>query len=207
MNLPRYILLPLLATTLAHGQAAPLGNTSDLPNLPEPLVRSVYTQVLARHPLGTPEGEDKKIFAPYLSKGLLHRFDLADACFEDWIRQHPEPHLKPDFGWFEDGLFTGGSERANPRSFEIERTESEKDGSFQVVVRLTWEEPPDKEIWRVAVVVVQENGRLVVDNVIFLKDKDLAVEYRLSESLTHGCKGSHWVGYGEQRSSRKPPQK
>jgi hypothetical protein len=113
--------------------------------------------------------------------------------------------LKPPF--LEDGLFTGANERAEPRSFEIERTESEKDGSFQVVVRLTWEEPPDKEIWRVAVVVVQENGRLVVDNVIFLKDKDLAVEYRLSESLTHGCKGSHWVGYGEQRSSRKPPQK
>ena len=42
-----------------------------------------------------------KIFAPYLSKTLLHRIDLAHACSRDWNRQHPDPNVKPEVAWFE----------------------------------------------------------------------------------------------------------
>lgn len=49
-----------------------------------------------------------------------------------------------------------------------------------------------------AAAVVKGNGRFVVDDVIFLKDEEtLDVESRLSETLTAGCNGSHWIGYSK----------
>ena len=75
-------------------------------------------------------------------------------------------------------------------------------------VSLTWGWPlEDTENWQIEVIIVRENGRLVVDDVIYLKDKDLAAEYRLSEYLAAGCDGSHWVGDRDQRNDQKPQQK
>jgi hypothetical protein len=146
-----------------------------------------------------------KIFAPYLSKALLHRIDVAVACAADYDRQYPDPNLKPTFAWLEAGLFSGGDERASPRAFHIERTESEKDGSFRVYVRLTWGEPPERpEIWRVAAIVVKENSHFVIDDVIYLKDETRQeVDSRLSEVLSAGCDGPRWVGHGDHRNDLK----
>jgi hypothetical protein len=209
MNLSRFLLLLLLllATPLALGQAAHKTEPASTANRPEALVQSLYTQVVARHPLGIPEGEDMKIFAPFLSKALLHRIDLANACFEDWNRQYPDPNLKPDFGWFESGLFSGDDEQAEPRTFQIERTESEKDGSFHVYVRLTYGSQPEKPwIWQVAAIVVQENGHFAIDDVIYLKEGpegSRLVDSWLSEYLSAGCDGPRWVGYGNQQNGPK----
>lgn len=39
-----------------------------------------------------PIGADNmRVFAPYLSKALLHRIDLAMACDDDWARQKSRP--------------------------------------------------------------------------------------------------------------------
>jgi hypothetical protein len=191
------------ATIWVLGQPACQSNPYSLPNQPEALVRSLYRQVLARHPLGIPYGADMKVFAPYLSKTLLHRLDLNDACFADWQQQNPDPNLKPPVGMIENGIFSGGDLRAEPQAFHIERTESETDGSFRVYVRLTWGTPPEKPlIWRVAAVVVPETGHFVVDDVLFLKDKDRGVDWRLSEALAAGCDGPRWVGYRDQRSGQ-----
>lgn len=38
-----------------------------------------------------------KVFAPYLSKALLHRIDIAVAGAADYDRQYPDPNLKPPF--------------------------------------------------------------------------------------------------------------
>jgi hypothetical protein len=59
--------------------------------------------------------------------------------------------------------------------------------------------PQNPWIWRVAAIVVQEGGHFVVDDIIFLKDENQDVEYRLSETLATGCDGGRWVGRG------KPP--
>jgi hypothetical protein len=196
MNLLRCIPLLPLAATLALGQPIHQSNPPSLPKQPEALVQSLYRQVVARHPLGIPSGADWKTLAPYLSKALLHRIDVNFACQEDWNRQNPDPNSKPPF--LEDGIFTGSSERAAPRDFHIEKTELEKDGSFHVNVRLTWGTPPGHtETWHVSAVVVRENGGLVVDDVIYLKDEkhEFSVEYRLSEYLSQGCDGPRWVGY------------
>lgn len=175
---------------------------SSLPNQPESLVMNLYQKVIARPPSGIPTGADWKIFAPYMSKTLLHRIDVFLACVADWERQDQERMLKDPFpnkapfGLFESGIFSGGNERTEPRTFHIERTESEKDGSIRVYVRLKWEEKQDKEIWRVAAILVREDGRLVVDDVIYLRDvtRQSSVDYRLSGALSSGCDGPHWVG-------------
>ncbi|MGD0901352.1 MAG: hypothetical protein ABR924_00295 [Terracidiphilus sp.] len=208
MNLSRFLpLLLLLTTPLALGQAARQTRPASPPDRPEALVWSLYQQVVARHPLGIPEGEDMKILAPYLSKALLHRIDLAEACFGDWNRQYPDLNLKPDFAWFESGLFSGDDEQAEPRGFQIERTESQKNGSFRVYVRLTYGSPPVKPwIWQVAAIVVQENGHFAIDDVIYLKEGPEGrrlVDSRLSEYLSQGCDGARWVGYGNQQDGLK----
>jgi hypothetical protein len=204
MNLLRYIILMQLATTVVFGQPARQNNSYPLPNQPEALVRSLYHQVVARHPLGIPSGAEMKVFEPYLSKTLLHRFDSNDACFADWRRQNPDPSLKPPVGLIENGIFSGGNEEAEPRAFLIEKTQSENDGSFRVYVRLTWGSPPEKPwIWHVAAVVVRESGHFVVDDVIYLKDTNRDIDARLSEYLSVGCDGPRWVGYSGQRHELK----
>jgi hypothetical protein len=133
-------------------------------------------------------------FAPYLSKALLHRIDVNDACQDDWARQHPDPNSKPPF--LESGLFSGGDNEAYPRAFHIEKAQTEKDGSFRVYVALTGGIPPDKPShWHVIALVVQKTGHYVVDDVIYVNDGwRNAAESRLSKYLSQDCDGPHWVG-------------
>jgi hypothetical protein len=107
---------------------------------------------------------------------------------------------KAPFGWAESGLFSGADERTAPEAFVIERTESEKDGSVRVYVRLTLSSPPP-ETWEVAAVLVKENGRFAVDDVIYLKDKSDTPDVRLSELLSNGCDGSRWVGSANAKNN------
>ena len=175
-----------------------IGNT--LPNQPEAFVRSLYTQVVARRPVGIPAGVDWKVFAPYLSKALLHRIDLALACGEDWDRQNPDPNLKPEIGWLELGLFSGGDDELELRTFHIERMQSGRDGSVRVYVSLTWGYVPEHP-WtsRVVVTVVRENGHLFIDDVTYLRDAPQNAEWQLSDTLSSGCDGPRWVGFHDSK--------
>lgn len=205
MNLSRCRFLLLFMTPLALCQVAHQTDPASRVDEREALVRSLYQQVLAHQRAGVPKGANMKIFAPYLSKTLLSRIDAARACLGDWLRQNPDPNLKPEFGWLELGLFSGENERANPRTFKILKTEQENDGSFQVFVSLTYSEPPALKMnWQVVAIVVQENGHFAVNDIIYLKDEVLDVESRLSNALTAGCDGPRWVGFGNQQG--KPRQ-
>jgi hypothetical protein len=165
---------------------------------PEAVVRSLYRKVVVRHPIGIPDDAGMKVFAPYLSKGLLHRIDLALACAADWNRRYPDPNLKPEVAWLEAGLFSGDNEQALPRAFHVERTQPEKDGSFRVYVQLTYGSRQSPWIWRVAPILRRENGHFVIEDVIYLKDENRKFDSRLSEYLTLGCDGGHWVGYSDK---------
>jgi hypothetical protein len=204
MNYLRYIFLLQFATILALGQPIRDSNPPSLPNQPEALVRSLYTEVVARHPIGIPQKAEMKIFAPYLSAALHHRIDLFLGCYADWLRQNPDANTKHPFGVFESGLFSGADERSEVQAFQIERTQSRKDGSFRVYVRLTYDDPPGHpQTWRVAAIVVRENGQFVIDDVVYLVDKDIHVESRLSGGLSNQCNGPHWVGDRHQRNDVK----
>ena len=208
MTLLRCIIPFVFAATTALGQLAHQSKPAGVPQEPGEVVRSLYSEVVARHPVGIPKVADMQSFAPYLSKSLLHKIHLAQACEDDYYRRNQNPNLKPDIEWLEFGLFTGGMENAAPRAFHVLATESAKNGSFRVYVELIimYGEPanPEPSVWYVAPIVISEDGQFVVDDVIFLKDySTLKNEFRLSEVLSTGCNGTRWVGHGDQRKDLK----
>ena len=78
---------------------------------------------------------------------------------------------------------------------------------FAVYVSLKREDrPEDTDIWRVAAILVRENGHFAsVDDVIWLKDNPQELEVRLSEYLAQGCDGPHWVGDVDSRYPNEVP--
>jgi hypothetical protein len=170
---------------------------------PGSVVRDLYQQLVVRRPLGIPKGADKAAIWPFLSKGLIRRLDAAQTCEDDYFRQHKGEEGKPRFGWLETGLFSGANERGIPAEAVVERTKPQKDGSFHVYVRLTYKEssetygrtpdPANKFHWHVAAVVISEDGRFVVDDVLLFKDESTKTESRPAVSFP-GCDGSRWIG-------------
>jgi len=145
----RCIALFSLLTLSSFAQAAQQSRPGGLPKRATALVQSLYHQGVLRHPDGLPRGADMNVFNPYLSKSMLHRIEMARACARDWARQDQKRMLMKDqipekapFGWAESGLFSGAAERTEPDAFLIERSDSEKDGSIRVYVKLTLSSPP-----------------------------------------------------------------
>jgi hypothetical protein len=183
----------------------------NLPTQPADLAQSLYTQVVAHAPGGIPDGADWKIFSPYMSNELIHRIDLFNSCVADWDHKYDDPKIpqKAPFGIFESGMFSGSDEKTGPRAFHIDKVEPHEDGTTRVYATLKWwesEKPIDQYhvsaekpySWQVALILVHEDNRLLVDNVIFLKDNSNPGSnngYQLSEELTDGCNGRRWVGY------------
>ncbi|WP_457421550.1 hypothetical protein [Roseateles sp. P5_E7] len=157
-------------------------------------VTDLYTEVIARRPIGIPWGEDMKVFSPYLSKALHGRLKLGLSCGKDWYRQYPRRDLKPLFAWLELDIFSGDSEKAAPREFDIDSVTPMGKGVTRVVLRLRTGEPGyPVETWLVAATMVLENGRPVLDDVIYQPDI-YGNDDRLSRALSAGCRGGRWVG-------------
>ena len=198
MNLLRCLLFLQFIAVSAFGQPA-CEKPLDSSRPPGAMVDRLYRQVITHHPLGIPSGENWKIFGPYFGKSLLREIGLARSCQSDWARQTKGQMVKEPFAWGEYGFFSGDEELSEPSSFQISRTESNQDGSFRVYVRLSENAPNEKPwSWEVAVLVVKENKRFVIDDVIYLKEEAVGTENRLSEKLKRGCDGPHWVGYGNK---------
>jgi hypothetical protein len=201
MNRLLCVLFLQLVAGSTLGQSMPHGGPDDLRKPVATMVQRLYRQVISRHPLGIPSGDNWKIFEPYLSKGLRYRIEMARSCADDWLRQNQRRKLrnqvpeKAPIAWSELGFFSGDEELSEPSSFQIERIESNQDGSFRVHVKLTESTPNEKPwSWEVAVQVVMENKRRVIDDVSYLKGQEVHTENRLSEVLKDGCDGPHWVG-------------
>jgi hypothetical protein len=181
-----------------RGDAASKARLAEIP------VRRLYRQLVSQPIGGIPTPKRMKVLFPYLSSSLIHGINQARACENDWFRLHPKNDVKAGLAWLEFGLFSGADDRSGPGAFQIEKMESEEDGSFRAYVRLTEGIPPEKPWnWRVAVVVVSENGQFAINDVIYLRDKDIDTESRLSEVLTRGCDGSRWVGFNHNDQKRQ----
>jgi hypothetical protein len=198
----RYFAVLFLITSLGHGQFPHEHDQVGLSRQAEVTVRKFYQQLVSDPVEGIPTPKEMKVLSPYLSGLLIHTIEQAGACRDDWFRLHPRNDAKAPSTWTEIGLFSGADDRGFPWAFRIERLESKDNDSFRAYVRLT-EGPREKPWhWEVAAIVIHENGHLVIDDVVFLKDKDVDTESRLSEILKRGCDGSHWIGYGNE--SAKP---
>jgi hypothetical protein len=173
---------------------------------PRDVVQKLYHEVVARRPLGVPEGAAKTAIWPLLSKRLIKAFETRNACDADWERQHPDANVPPYIlkppGFYEVGLFSGGDERGEINGAVVESTKVQADSSYLVYVNV-WSYldggVPSLRTgkiyrWRVAARVTSENGKFVVDDILGLKgvfDYDKAVY--MSKMLTIGCKGSHAI--------------
>jgi len=198
MNLQRSMILLPLSATLALGQSTSHSGRQATQDQPESLAKRLYQQVLAHPSVGIPYGENLKIYAPYLSKALRQKMDTAVACSRDFYRRYPvDPNRpeKPPFAWLELGTFTGGDDEDEFHTFQIVGAEPAKDGSVEVQLRLTWGIPPEKPWFSgVALVIRQENRRNVVDDVIYMKVREGDTDWHLTQALSSGCNGGHWVG-------------
>lgn len=184
----------LVSAYVAFGQSGTPKAQPSLPSQPVALVTKLYGHVIARHPIGIPQGQDLKVFAPYLSSSLLQGLDLYRGCTSDWNRKNAGT-LKSPVGFFEHGIFSGSDEQAKPQTFHVEKTQREDSGHLRIYVRLTSLSPPaPRLVWRVAVLVSQERGRFVVDDIVYLKDENRSTDERLTEYFSIRCQGATYVG-------------
>ena len=173
--------------------AAQTAEQATPPTSPGSMVQSVYRKVQNRAPSGLLDDADMRIFAPYLSKSLRRKIDLAQGCEKDWARKNRGQIMKAPFAWSEFGMFSGANERTSPGRFHIEIIRKTRDGAFQVVVGLAYRPGDGPGSWRVTDRVIQEDGRFVIDDVFFLKDgtEDGST---LTSRFSEGCVGARWVG-------------
>ena len=197
-----------LLTTLDGNEVPDSNRLSDLPRLLEEesvsdVTRNLYEVIVSLHPLGIPRGPAMVKIAPLLSTRLRKELATAQACHDDYLRQHPRSANSQKPGWFTTGLFSGDGERALPTEALIDHKERRDDGSFQVRVSLSRHDtsaPPTRppisrwKTWQVFPVVKSENGRFVVDDVRLFADDSPDGPYSLLSDSFNDCNGPHWVG-------------
>jgi hypothetical protein len=183
---------------------------SDLPALlDQPAVtggvQKLYEEIMAHHPTGIPTSGEMEALRPYLSKRLAEQLQTAQACQDDYSRQHPESSRTSGPGWLMSGLFSGESSHASPVDAVVHRKEKQNDGSFLVYVDL---EPVEAVIkrghgprafyggytWQVVARVISESGQFVVDDVRIFDRFPAEGHSRLLSDSFAGCDRSHWTG-------------
>jgi hypothetical protein len=169
-------------------------------------VDDFYERIVKRHPIGIPTGSDKTALWPFLSQRLMQQLETAQACQNDYFRQHPNADTGPKPAWLDAGIFVGHSKRALPLSAFSTHQEPQKNESFAVSVALTYVKlpgfVPDEASWAVIANVIPEDNRFVVDDVRLFDG--LATDgpsHLLSETFT-GCDGTHWTG---EHVDNRPP--
>lgn len=178
---------------------------------PAEAVRVFYGEVVRRHPLGIPTGEDKRALWPLLSVRLARTLDTLQACENDYFEGNrrlftPEQaaaQLKPTIGWMEYGLFSGEDERARPAEVAVTQVESGEGGRFEVHLQFTYRDtyetygrtPAESNTfkWTGMAVFVFEGERYVIDDFMPMDAESGEREPGLAK-LFPECKGPRWAG-------------
>lgn len=189
---------------IAIGWCSPQRETATNEYDAQSVVMNLYKEIVVRKPLGIGSKDDRQAISPFLSHGLIERFNAAEACEKDYFRQYSDPNLKPKFAWLEMGLFSGANEKAIPSHAIVQRTKIRRDGSYRVHVQLTYGESlqtygrtPDSANtfkWTVVALVIRDGGRFAVDNILYFNEDTKRFEPQLSRFLSLGCENGMWVG-------------
>lgn len=169
------MLLPiaLLLTLAAPAAAARAPKAEDA-------AERFYAAYLAVHPPGLPEGDGLKKLEPFLSRKLRDLIDAALVEQERFEKAHPGD--KPPFvdGDYFSSNFEGIS------SFRVGKAEARGNG-YRVEMHLTYAEGEGADAqrveWKDVLVLVEEDGKLLVDDVDLQGDWPFATHGRLSEIL------------------------
>jgi hypothetical protein len=204
----------LLLTLFLAAEPPAVGATS--------VVHRFYATVIKHHPIGIPTGAAKDALWPLLSRRLVRRLDLLQACEDDYFRRNqrllnPEPRagdpyppaiLKPAIGWLEYGLFSGGNENALPAEISVRGVDAVGRDTFRVRVQFTYRDtfetygrPPDESNtfqWPGVVVVVRAQNGYRIDDYLPVDAESGKTSTPLSEDFPE-CKSGRWVGLKGQR--------
>lgn len=141
---------------------------------PQSTVEQFYRTYIAHKPAGLPSGQNLARLKPFLSAKLIASIDAANAYSKEYARKNPDD--KPPFvdGDYFSALFEG------PSSFKVIDATPE---GVRVEFRY------GKTRWIDTVVVIKENGRYVIDDVLFADLGDFnppgRLTYRLKTEHTH----------------------
>jgi hypothetical protein len=198
---------------LLGGTGDPVSDSDRLSDLPRLLneesvidvTRNLYDAVVARNPLGIPQGADQTRIIPFLSKRLKIQLSTAESCQKDYLRQAPGPGTNPKPAWLKAGLFSGEGKLALPNADLVDHKVRQEDGSFVVIVWLSHKESgvPSSQTanvtwknWRADTRVISEDGRFVVDDIKLFDGVSADSSSHSLSDLFSGCDGPRWVGVG-----------
>ena len=181
-----------LATAVACGQTSHLRQPPDQSIQARVQVQNFYRQVIVHERTGIPSATELRIYAPYLSRAMRRKIQDGSACAKDWHEPVGSIPLKSPFSW-EAGFFSSSDdEEPYRRTFKIEKTQLQQDGSFLVYLKFTQRFlPPNTPItdtWDIKTRVISEAGRFVIDDIFLRDDKD-----SLTQAFPQlGCQGPRW---------------
>lgn len=164
-----------------------LAGCAKAPNTERPgaVVERFYGTYLADRQGGLPSGRQLERLRPFLSDNLNRLIVAALQYQERFIASHPdEPSptgapviYNPPFvdGDYFSSLFEG------PKSFKVVRTEAGSSGSWRVRVQFVYD--PSVAGWQDVIIVIEQRGRYVIDDVLFTGAGPFNPRGRLSERL------------------------
>lgn len=167
---PTWIQGAALFVSLAASAASAVGGSAADPAA---VVSGFYETYVKLSPPGLPTAAQQKELAPYLSRRLLKLMDGARAYQDQEAKAHPDD--KPPFvdGCLFASLFEG------PKAFKVGTAVAEGRGS-KVKVHFTADEGV---AWDDEVIVVKEDGRYVIDDVVLAGIGQFNPPGRLSTNL------------------------
>ncbi len=142
-------------------------------------VENFYKAVIALNVRGLPSEDAMKQLTPHLSTKLREAIQHAQVA----ETQHTNDTYGSEAPFFQGPLFLGVWEGAQ-RLVEMQRDATAARVSYRVTLEMhnpNTEEPKDH--WQDRVVLVLENGRWVVDDLIFMVSDDKSSEDTLSSKL------------------------
>lgn len=143
-------------------------------------VEGLYRTHAARRASGIPRGEDIPDYRRWLSARLVRGF--AEGALERDKAIAEEPDAKPPY--IEGDMFSSLFEGAT--AFELLPQAQESAGRTTFAVRFSYKDRSGQSNWTDRVVAIREDGRWVVDDVLYGGDWDFAAHGRLSDALPAG---------------------
>jgi hypothetical protein len=135
-------------------------------------------------------GRIRRRMKPLLSKRLLASLDNVRDCGRDWARHQPSNSTdKPPFV---DCCVFSDSADWSPTSFALQNSSLQPDGRRRVTIEYRFDSPYEHPRWHVAVYIVKEDGRYVVDDFEGGLDKPSSDHWFALEEGPQ-CKHGKWV--------------
>lgn len=137
------------------------------------------------------EGEVRRRMKPLLSKRLLAHLDDLHACFRDWASHQPPDSTDKPPGV--DCCVFSASADWSPTGFAVRKSDALPDGRRRVTIEYRFDSAHEHARWNVAVYIVKEGQRYVVDDFEGGLDDPASGRWFVSADDPQ-CKQGKWVG-------------